>query len=70
MAKQLGISGAVIMSVTIAKDGSVSAVRVTAGAMQLRQAAINAVKKWRYKPTTLNGQTIESIAEVKVNFTR
>jgi TonB family protein len=70
MARQLGISGVVLMIVTIAKDGSVSEVRVTAGAMQLRQAATEAVKQWRYKPAMLNGQAIESSAEVKVNFTR
>jgi protein TonB len=70
MARQLGISGLVMMSVTIGKEGSVSSVRVTAGAMQLRQAAVDAVKQWRYKPAMLNGQPIESSAEVKVNFTR
>lgn len=69
-ARQLGVSGTVIMEVRIEKDGSVGTVRVTAGAMQLRQAAIEAVKQWKYKPASLNGAPIESTAEVKVNFTR
>ena len=70
LARQLGISGTVVMEVKIEKDGSVGTVRVTAGAMQLRQAAIEAVKQWKYKPASLNGKPVESSAEVKVNFTR
>jgi protein TonB len=70
LARQLGVSGTVVMEVKIEKNGSVGAVRVTAGAMQLRQAAIDAVKQWRYKPASLNGSPVESTAEVKVNFIR
>lgn len=70
VAKRLGISGLVVMDVTIAPDGSISAVRVTNGAMQLRSAAADAVRQWRYKPATLNGKPVESSAQVQVNFTR
>jgi periplasmic protein TonB len=70
LAKQLGIYGAVVLHVTIKEDGSVGAVQVTNGAMQLRKAAVDAVRKWHYKPATLNGSSIEATAEVKVNFTK
>jgi protein TonB len=35
----------------------------------LNDAAIEAVKQWRYKPQTLNGQAIEVITTITVNFT-
>lgn len=70
LARQMGTYGAVLMSVTISPQGSVTAVRVISGATQLRQAAISAVRQWRYKPALLNGQPAESTAEVQINFTR
>ncbi|MFI5087291.1 MAG: TonB family protein [Terriglobales bacterium] len=70
MARQMGTYGSVLMNVTISPEGSVSAVRVISGATQLRQAAISAVRQWRYKPALLNGQPTESTAEVQINFTR
>ena len=70
IARQMGTYGAVLMNVTISPEGSVSAVRVISGATQLRQAAISAVRQWRYKPALLNGQPTESTAEVQINFTR
>jgi len=70
IARHMGIYGAVVMSVTISPSGAVSEVRVLSGESQLREAAISAVKQWRYKPAMLNGQPTESTAEVQVNFTR
>ena len=70
IARKMGTYGAVLMTVTISPEGSVSAVRVISGASQLRQAAISAVRQWRYKPAMLNGKPAESTAEVQINFTR
>jgi periplasmic protein TonB len=58
------------MSVSISPQGSVTAVRVISGPPQLREAAISAVRQWKYKPAMLNGQPAESAAEVQINFTR
>lgn len=70
MARQMGLYGAVLVNVTISPEGRVTAVRVISGAVQLRQAAISAVQQWRYKPAMLNGQPVESTAEVQINFMR
>ena len=70
IARQMGIYGAVLMNVTISPKGTVTAVQVISGAPQLRQAAVSAVRQWRYKPAMLNGQPAESAAEVQINFLR
>jgi len=70
MAKQLHIYGTVQMSITIATSGAVKDVKVQSGPAQLQAAAVEAVKRWKYKPAMLNGAPTESAAEVQVNFAR
>ena len=50
------------------KDGSVRQVELVSGDPLLVQAAIDAVKQWRYQPTLLNGQPVEVDNEVSVVF--
>jgi TonB family protein len=68
-ARSLGVKGTVSLVATISVTGEVSAVRVVSGDQVLRQAAVDAVKRWRYRPATLNGAPTESTAEVTLNFT-
>jgi protein TonB len=68
IAKQTGAKGTVTLTATIAKDGSIKAVKVVAGHPMLVAAAAEAVKQWRYRPTLLNGQPVESETQVLVNF--
>ena len=70
VAKQTGIYGTVLMSVTIGANGSVTDVRVIDGPMQLRTAATVAFRQWLYKPAMLNGKPVDSNAQVQINFTR
>jgi protein TonB len=35
----------------------------------LVQAATEAVRQWRYKPTLLNGEPVEVVTQIDVNFT-
>ncbi|MGZ4826662.1 MAG: TonB family protein [Terriglobales bacterium] len=70
VARQMHIFGAVIMTIEISDSGRVGEVKVISGPMQLRSAAVEAVRQWRYKPATLNGQPTSSTAEVQVNFAR
>jgi protein TonB len=63
------MSGIVFLEAIIAKDGSVKDLRVTRSAGVLDQAAIDAVSQWRYTPTLLNGEPVEVIMTVTVNFT-
>ena len=56
-------------TVTIAQDGTVQNIQVISGHPLLVPAAIEAVKQWAYKPTLLNGNPVEVITQVDVNFT-
>ena len=51
------------------KDGSVTEAHVIRSIALLDQAALDAVKQWRYTPTTLNGVPVPVIMTVTVNFT-
>jgi protein TonB len=69
LAKQARIQGAVLLQATIGKDGSIQNLRVQSGHPMLTQAAIDAVRQWKYKPYLLNGEAVEVETTVQVNFT-
>jgi len=64
LARQARISGTVRFTVIIGKEGDVSQVTLVAGHPLLVQAASNAVKQYRYKPTLLNGQPVEVVTQL------
>jgi protein TonB len=68
LARQMAISGEVKLEITIATDGSVKKVRTISGHPILVQAATQAVQKWLYQPTTLNGTPIESSSIASFRF--
>ena len=59
IARQACIQGTVVLDAMIGKDGSVQNLHVKSGNPMLAQAAMDAVKKWRYKPYLLNGTPVE-----------
>lgn len=69
LAKQARIQGTVRLSATINKDGTVQSLDVIDGHPLLVDAAMDAVKQWLYKPTLLNGNPVEVITQIDVNFT-
>jgi len=68
-ARQAGISGTVVLEAAIGEDGHVAEVRAMSGAPELRQAALDAVRTWVYKPYLLNGDPVEVKTTVNVVFT-
>ena len=60
--------GIVILEAVIAEDGSVRDVRVLRPVALLDQAAIDAVRQWRFTPTLLNGEAVPIVMTVTVNF--
>jgi TonB family protein len=68
-AKAAGISGVVILEITIGIDGRVVNTRILRSIPQLDQAALDAVTQWEFTPTELNGQVVPVIMTATVNFT-
>lgn len=62
------IEGTVRVRAFIGLSGQVQSVRLLSGSAALAPAAINAIRQWRYSPTLLNGQAIESQADINVFF--
>ena len=69
LARSARISGVVRLIGTIAKDGTIQNLQLVSGHPMLAQAAMDAVRQWIYKPTLLNGNAVEVIAPIEVNFT-
>jgi len=65
---QMRKQGTVLLSAVIGKNGSISDTKLIKGDPLLFQAALVAVKQWKYKPYTLNGQPIEVETQISVNF--
>jgi len=63
------LEGTVLLMAVIDKDGSVKDVRVESGLPILAQAAIDAVKQWRYKPYMIDGEPVEVDSRITINFT-
>jgi protein TonB len=62
------VQGTVVLQAVLSKDGSVQDLKVVSGHPLLVRAALDAVRIWRYKPTTLNGEAVEVLTEIDVNF--
>jgi TonB family protein len=68
LAKRARVSGRVIMMVTANEEGLVTDVRVTNGHPLFTDAAVYAVKQWRYSPTLLDGVPVPVIFTVTCIF--
>jgi TonB family protein len=62
------IEGEVVVEATIAEDGSVSNARAIRGESLLDQAAVEAVRRWRYRAAVLNGKPVATQTQVTINF--
>jgi protein TonB len=68
LARQARISGTVKLHAIISKEGTVQQLEVISGHPLLVQAALSAVRQWRYQPTLLNGQPVEVETVIDVVF--
>jgi periplasmic protein TonB len=62
------IMGTVILEAGVDEEGGISAVKVLSGHPFLVDAAVQAVKQWKYSPTILNGEPVPVIATITVIF--
>jgi protein TonB len=69
LAKQARIQGVVRFTAIIGKDGTIQNLQLVSGHPLLVEAAKQAVSQWQYKPTLLNGDPVEVVTTIEVNFT-
>jgi protein TonB len=68
-AKYVRVQGLVRLEAIIGEDGTIQKLRALSGHPLLVPAALAAVKRWRYRPTLLNGRPVPVITQVEVRFT-
>jgi protein TonB len=68
IARAAHISGIVVLAATISTTGHIENLQVVSGQPALRQAALEAVKTWRYSPFLLNNQPVEVETTINIIF--
>jgi protein TonB len=69
MAKQMHVSGPVIVEAEVSTEGEVAKVQPVSGNALLSSAAVSAVKKWKFKPFTADGKPAKAVVRLSFNFT-
>jgi protein TonB len=69
-AQRRGIGGTVRVQATVSSDGSVDRMEVAAssGNRYLDRAAMEAVRRWRFKPAMRNGQPVSATVVIPLEF--
>ena len=67
-ARESGVTGIVRMQATINRNGYVQRLHVLQGPTQLRPAALAAVSAWRYRPYLVNGQPVNVMTTITIDF--
>jgi periplasmic protein TonB len=63
------IEGTVVLEAILDRNGRVDQLRVVKSVPLLDQAALDAVRQWRYSPTVLNGQPVAVLMTITIKFT-
>lgn len=69
LARQARVQGTVRIEAIISREGIIRDARVVSGHPLLIAAALDAVRQWQYRPTSLNGEPVEVALALEVNFT-
>lgn len=68
-ATAVGLDGVVIVELFVDENGAVVDARFTRPIPMLDEAALAAVKQWRFQPTLVDGRPVPTRLNVTVNFT-
>jgi TonB family protein len=68
LARLSRVEGEVRLEAVIDEEGNITKVRVLDGHQLLIDAAVRAVKQWKYTPTLQNGEPVPILATIRVNF--
>jgi TonB family protein len=67
-ARQARVQGSVVVRAVIGVDGHVKLAKAVSGPPVLQNAAVSAVRRWVYKPATLNATAVESETRIELHF--
>ena len=67
-AREANVQGDVVIDTLIAANGSVARMKVVSGPSMLREAALNALRRWRYQPSELDGKPVAVQMLVTIRF--
>jgi hypothetical protein len=67
-AAQLGPTDFVHVHANIGEDGRIGTVTFIHGPSEISSAVLNAIREWRYQPTLVNGQPVETQTDIEVRF--
>lgn len=70
IAQSAGVDGDVVIQASLDQNGNVAAAKALAGPLMLRQAAIDAVRRWKYEPALLDGKPVPTEMTVRIRFHR
>jgi TonB family protein len=62
------VQGTVLVRAVVTTEGALDQLEAVKGHPLLIEAALDCVRQWRYRPAMLNGQAIESVVTITVNF--
>ena len=68
LAQQMKVQGSVVLLAQVGTDGSVESLRAVSGPDILASAALEAVKRWRFKPAYKAGRPVSPETRITVNF--
>jgi TonB family protein len=63
-----GMQGIVVLQALVSKEGLVEDLKLLGGSLILGEAAVQAVRQWRYQPYFVNGRPVETQTQVTVEF--
>jgi protein TonB len=70
MAKQLKLSGAVEVEIVIGESGAVESAKPVNGNPVLTRSAVDALKRWKFKPFQKDGAAVKVQVTLKISFTK
>ena len=67
-ARELSIQGTVVLNVQVGASGAVESIQVMRGPRELGEAAMDAVRQWRFRPYLVRGLPTRVLGQVQVPF--
>lgn len=67
-ASAAAVQGEVVVEAIVGRDGDIIDTRVVSGPLLLREAALQAVQRWHYRPFEVDGRPVEIATTARFDF--